>query len=408
MPTPSDQNSRRSGSARPLDGIRVLDVSTVIAAPLTAMILADFGADVIKIEHPTGGDPARSHGYKREGVSLWSLMLSRNKRSVTLYLGAEEDRSLFRELARSADVVIENFRPGTMERWGLGYEALKADNPGLIVAHISGFGRTGPLKDEPGFGTLAETLSGFAFRNGYPDGPPTLPPFGLADGVAGITAALAVLTALYERERSAQGQEIDLGIIEPLLTLLEPQLTTQDQIGKTLQRTGNHAEMNAPRGLYRTRDGEWVAISASTVRTASRLLHLVGSPELTEQPWFAGANGRQAHSEEIDTVLVPWFAEHDRTDAIERCREAGVPVAPVNSAADILEDPQYEALGSVATVEHPILGPVRMPNVLFRLSRTPGRIDWPGPELGQDTEEVLTELGVAAERIQTLLGRRTP
>ena len=401
-----DTQAPAATGLRPLDGIRVLDISTVIAAPLAAMILGDYGAEVIKVEHPTGGDPARTHGYDRDGTPLWWLMLGRNKKSVTLYLGSAEGQEIFRTLAASADVVIENFRPGTLERWGLGYDTLSKDNPGLVLAHISGFGRTGPLVDEPGFGTMGETMSGFTFRNGDPDSPPHLPPFGLADGVTGISTALAVLTALYERRDSGRGQEIDLAIIEPLLTILEPQLITQDQLGRTLERTGNQAEMNAPRGLYRTRDGAWIAVSASTARTAGRVVHLVGAPGLADADWFASASGRRAHATEIDDAINPWFAARDATEAVAACRAAGVPVAPVFSAADILADPQFAAIGTVGTYDHARLGPVRMPDVLFRLSRTPGRVDSLGPDLGEHTDEVLASAGLTPERVAELRARR--
>lgn len=390
----------------PLAGVRVLDISTVIAAPLAAMILGDLGAEVIKIEHPLHGDPARHHGPDRDGVPLWWLMLGRNKKSVTLYLGSEEGQEIFRTLAATADVVVENFRPGTMERWGLGYDELAAGNPGLVVAHVSGFGRTGPQRDEPGFGTMGETMSGFAFRNGDPDAEPHLPPFGLADGVTGIATALGILTALYERSSSGRGQEVDLSIIEPLLTLLEPQLITQDQLGRTLQRTGNQAEMNAPRGMYRTKDDAWVALSASTASTASKVVTLMGAPELAEQPWFAHANGRRAHTDEIDAAIVPWFAARTAADAVDACRAAGVPVAPVHSAADILTDPQYEAIGAIGAFDHPQLGPVRMPEVMFRLSRTPGAVRWLGTALGHDTDALLGELGIAPATIAELRAKK--
>lgn len=388
--------------ARPLQGIRVLDLSTVIAAPLTGMILGDYGADVIKLEHPKHGDPARSHGDSRRGTPLWWLMLARNKKSVTLYLGDPDGQRIFRRLAASADVILENFRPGIMESWGLGYEDLARDNPRLVMAHISGFGRTGPLSTEPGFGTIGEVMSGFAFRNGDPTGPPLLPPFGLADGVTGICGALAIVTALHERTRSGRGQEVDLTIIEPLLTLLEPQLLTQDQAGRTLTRTGNQAEMNAPRGLYLAADNQWVAISASTVSTASRLMTLLGAEALTAQPWFASASGRRAHCDEIDGAINDWVSIRDAADIVDALRAAGVPVARVLSAADILGDPQYGAIGSLATVPDPRLGDVRMPNVLFRMSETPGGIDWLGPNLGEHTDEVLREYGIDEQERERL------
>jgi formyl-CoA transferase len=391
--------------ARPLEGVRVLDASTVIAAPLAGMILADYGAEVIKIEHPVGGDPARTHGYDHDGVPLWWLMLGRNKKSVTLYLGSPEGQEIFRSLAADADVVIENFRPGTLERWGLGYDELSRDNPGLIMARVSGFGRTGPLVEEPGFGTMGETMSGFTFRNGDPEHPPHLPPFGLGDGVTGITCALAVVTALYERARSGRGQEIDLAIIEPLLTVLEPQLITSDQLGHTLARTGNTAEMNAPRGLYQARDGAWVALSASTTSTAARAMRLVGAPELAEAGWFDSARGRRAHVEQIDAAISAWFAGRDAAEAVTTCRAAGVPVAPVYCAPDILADEQYEAIGTIGRYPHGRLGEVRMPAPMFRLSATPGRVDWLGPELGEHTDEVLGAAGVDSRRLAELRRR---
>ena len=404
MPKEHDSNPQAAGR-RPLEGVRVLDVSTVIAAPLAAMLLADFGAEVIKVEHPINGDPARTHGYDRDGTPLWWLMLGRNKKAVTLYLGSPEGQEIFRNLAASADVIIENFRPGTMEKWGLGYDELSRNNPGLVMAHVSGFGRTGPMANEPGFGTIGETMSGFAFRNGDPESPPLLPPFGLADGVTGISAAFAVVTALYESRASGEGQELDLSIIEPLLTLLEPQLITQDQLGHTLKRTGNQAEMNAPRGMYETMHGEWVAVSASTVSTASRLMKLVGVEDMAKEEWFSAANGRRAHAAEIDAALKPWFSAHTADDAVKLCREAGVPIAPVYSAADILEDPQYAALDSIASIHDDRLGDVRMPNVLFRMSKTPGHVDWLGPELGQHNEEIFATLGLSSDDLEGLRSR---
>jgi formyl-CoA transferase len=385
--------------------VRVLDLSTVIAAPLAAMILGDYGAEVTKIEHPHGGDPARTHGYDKDGTPLWWLMLGRNKRSVTLYLGDPEGQQILRDLAVTADVV-ENFRPGVMEAWGLGYADLSRENPGLIMAHISGFGRSGPLASEPGFGTIGEVMSGFAFRNGDADGPPMLPPFGLGDGVAGISLALGVVTALYERNRSGLGQEIDLAIIESLLMILEPQLSTQNQLGHTLARTGNQAEMNAPRGLYLAGDGEWVAISASTASTAERLMELVGDDDLHAQPWFSSAQGRRAHVSEIDAAIDPWVSKRSAAEVVAELRAAKVPVAPVFSAQDILDDPQFAAIGSVGTFPDARLGQVRMPNMLFRMSATPGHVDWLGPELGAHTDEVLAKAGVSDERRAALRTRR--
>ena len=266
-------------TVRALEGIRVLDISTLFAGPLAATFLADFGADVLKIEHPRG-DPARSHGHSKDGIGLWWKMLARNKKAITLYLGSPAGQEIFRELVKDADVVIENFRPGTLERWGLGYEQLSAINPRLVLARVTGFGQVGPYARRPGFGTLAEAMSGFAHMTGQPDGPPTLPPFGLADGIAALATAYAVLVALRARDAIGHGQVIDLAIIEPILTVLGAQPTVYDQLGVIQQRTGNRSSNNAPRNTYRTADDKWLAVSTSAQSVAERVLRLVGRPEL--------------------------------------------------------------------------------------------------------------------------------
>lgn len=373
----------------PLEGLRVLDASSVVCGPLAAMLLADFGAEVINIEHPKGGDPIRQHGDMKDGVPLWWSMLGRNKKSITLYLGDPEGQALFKEMALNADVVLENFRPGTLARWGLDYSTLSADNPGLVLAHISGFGQTGPRSGEPAFGTLAEAMSGFAHRTGAADGPPTLPPFGLADCVTGIATAYAVMVALHDRARTGLGQEIDMAISETLLTVLEPQLAIFDQLGKDMFRTGSRAVTNAPRGIYATSDGRWIAISASTQVTAARLLEMTGRPDLAAAEWLSSAHGRVDHADEIDEALVPWFLSRTADDALALCRAAQAPAALVYSPADILADEQFNARGTIASVPHKKLGLLRMPNVLFKLSRTPGRIREPGSELGEDNDEIL-------------------
>jgi formyl-CoA transferase len=387
---------------RPLAGVKIIDATTMIAAPMGTMILADFGADVIKIEHPELADPLRTHGYEREGASLWWKVASRGKRCITLNLSTSEGQGLFRRLAAEADVVVENFRPGVMNRWGLGYETLSANHPELIMAHVSGFGSVGPKSAEPGFGTLAEAMSGFVNRNGEPDQPPMLAPFGIADGVTGITAALAVMTALFERSRSGRGQELDLAIIEPLLTVLEPQVITQDQMGITLSRTGNRAEFNAPRGMYHTADDRWVAVSASTISTATTVVRLAGGEHLADEPWFTSAVERRHHADDIDKYLVPWFERHAAAEAVRLCQEGGVPASLIYTPADILADPQYAAIGSIVTVPDERLGPVRLPGPLFRMSRTPGHIEWLGPDHGEHNEEVFGALGLTEADVSRL------
>ncbi|MEV0248639.1 CoA transferase [Nocardia sp. NPDC050712] len=385
----------------PLSGIRVLDVATLFAGPLAATLLADYGAEVVKIEHPRG-DPVRSHGAQRDGVGLWWKMLGRGKKSITLYLGAPDGQEIFRRMVAEADVVIENFRPGTLERWGLGYPALRAINPGVVLARVTGFGQVGPYARRPGFGTLAEAMSGFAAVTGDPDGPPTLPPFGLADGIAGLATAFAIMTALRARADSGHGQQIDLAIIEPILTLLGPQLIAYDQLGTLQPRMGNRSSNNAPRNIYRTGDGGWVAVSTSAQSVAERVLRLVGRADLIERPWFGSGAERAEHADELDAAVGSWIAERGTAEVLRAFEQAEAAIAPVYTAADVLADPQYRALGTIAELPDDELGPIRMQNVLFRLSETPGRIRWTGPPLGAHTAEVLGGYGVDADRLTAL------
>jgi crotonobetainyl-CoA:carnitine CoA-transferase CaiB-like acyl-CoA transferase len=385
-----------------LDGLRVLDASTLFAGPLAATILGDFGAEVIKVEHPARRDPARDHGYSKDGVGLWWKLLGRNKRTVTCHLGSEPGQDLFARLAGTADVIVENFRPGTLERWNLGYDRLSAENPGLVLLRVTGFGQFGPIAHRPGFGTLAESMSGFAHITGLPDGPPTLPPFGLADGVAALASAIAALIALRARDRDGRGQVVDVAIIEPLMTILGAQPTVFDQLGIVQQRTGNRSVNNAPRNTYRTRDGRWLAVSTSAQSIAERVMRLVGRPELVDEPWFASGGGRAEHADELDEAVGAWIAERDRDEVVAAFEEAQAAVAPIYDVSDILEDPQYRALDSITTVDDPDLGPLKMQNVLFRLSETPGEIRWTGTAPGAHNEEVYGELGVDAGELAAL------
>jgi len=386
----------------PLAGIRVVEAATLFAAPLASMLLADFGAEVVKIEHPTQPDPARGHGASKDGIGLWSKTLSRNKRLITLSLSTPGGSDAFLRLVERSDVVIENFRPGTLERWGVGPDDLFAVNPKVVIARITGFGQTGPYASRPGFGTLAEAMSGFAALNGEPDGPPLLPPLALADGVTAFAAAFAVLAALRARETTGRGQVVDLSLIEPLMLLLGPQLAQVDLLGELEQRTGNRSSHNAPRNVYRTADDRWVAVSASATSIAERVLRLVGRPELAEQPWFATGAGRVAHVEEIDAAVASWIAERSRAEVIAAFEEAQAAIAPVYDARDVIADPQLQALGAIAEVPDADLGRVLMSNVVARFSETPGAIRWAGRAHGADTAEVLAEIGIGAAELARL------
>lgn len=385
-----------------LDGLRVLDLATLFAGPMAATLLGDFGAEVIKVEHPARPDPSRGHGPAKDGVGLWWKVLGRNKRTITLDLSRPGGRATLLRLAATADVVIENFRPGTLEKWDLGWAELSAANPRLVLARVTAFGQFGPYAHRPGFGTLAEAMSGFAALTGEPEAPPVLPPFGLADSVAGLATAYAVLTALAARERTGAGQVVDMAIIEPILSVLGPHATWYDQLGYVQERTGNRSANNAPRNTYRTADGTWVAVSTSAQSVAERVMRLVGRPELIEEPWFATGAERAAHAEVLDEAVGSWIAARTRTEVLAAFEKAEAAVAPVQDVRDVFEDPQYQALDTVTTVPDPELGPLRLQNVLFRLSATPGAIRWAGRPHGADTDAVLAELGLAPSEIAAL------
>ncbi len=386
-----------------LQGVTVIDCSTLFAGPLAAMVLGDFGAEVIKVEHPKRPDPSRGHGRTVDGIGLWWKMLGRNKYPVTINLSAREGAELLLGLAATADVLIENFRPGTLERWGIGPEQLHAVNPGLVIARVTGFGQFGPYSSRPGFGTLAESMSGLAAITGEPDGPPTLPPFGLADGVTALCCVNAVLMALRSRETTGTGQVVDLAIIEPLLTLLGSQPVVYGLLEEKQPRTGNRSVNNAPRNTYRTRDEKWVAVSTSSQSIAERVLALVGHPEVIGEEWFATGAGRAAHADLLDGYVSAWTAARTAAEVIEAFEKAQAAAALIYDIEDVFADPQYQALDTITTVPDADFGTLRMQNVLFRLSQTPGKIRFTGRAHGADTDTVLRErLALSPERITEL------
>jgi crotonobetainyl-CoA:carnitine CoA-transferase CaiB-like acyl-CoA transferase len=380
-------------AAPPLEGLRVIDCATLFAGPLCASMLGDFGADVIKIEHPSG-DPLRRMGYEKDGHGLWWKVVSRNKRTISLNLKEPEGKQIFLALIADADVLVENFRTGTLESWGLGWEDLKAINPRLVMVRVTGFGQTGPYARRAGFGTLAEAMSGFAHVTGETDGPPTLPPFGLADGVAAYYGAFAAMFALYERDAkgSGLGQYIDLAIYEPLFSLLGAQSTVFDQLGIIQNRTGNRSVNNAPRNAYRTKEGRWVALSAAAPSIVKRVLTLTGGADWAADPRFQTTEGRLNAVDEIDEVIGGWIGARDLETVIAAFEEAQAAIAPIYDVEQAMNDPQFIARETVIQIEDPDLGPMRMQNVFPRMSRTPGRIRWPGPRHDQHRAEILAEL----------------
>jgi len=391
----------------PLAGLRVLDLATIYAGPLAAQLLGDFGAEVIKVEHPARTDGLRGHGRQKDGIGLWWKILARNKRTLGLYLGDPDGAEILLRLVETADVVIESFRPGTLERWGLGYDTMALRNPGVVLVRVSGFGQTGPYADRPGFGTLIEAMSGFAAMTGEPDGPPVLPPFGLADGVAGIAGALAAMLALYHRDaRGGPGQVIDLSVFEPLVTVLGPQPSVYDQLGEVPARTGNRSGNNSPRNTYLTADGRWVAVSSSATSIAERIMRLVGRADLIEQPWFATGLGRAGHADLLDGVVGGWIARHTRAEVLAAFEQADAAAAPVYDVADLVADPHVREREILTRVPDPDFGAILMQNLIARLSVSPGLIRFTGRPPGADTDQILTgELGLDESEIADLRAR---
>jgi formyl-CoA transferase len=391
-------------AAGPLAGLRVVDCATLFAGPLIATLMADYGADVIKIEHPRG-DGLRSMGWNKDGVSLWWALVARNKRCTTLKLSDERGQELFRRLIADADVLVENFRPGTLERWNLGPDQLHEINEGLVVVRTTGFGQTGPYSKRPGFGTLAEAISGYAHSNGWPDKPPALPPFALGDSVAALTGCFAAMFALWWREGAGQGrgQVVDLSIYEPLFWTLGPQAAVYSKLGTTQERNGNRAPFTAPRNVYETSDGRWLALSGSAQSIAERVMRIVGRPDLIDQPWFADHVGRLEHVDELDAVIGGWIGQRSEEEVMAAFNDGEAAIAPIFSIADIMKDPHYAARNTITTVPHPVLGTIEMQNVIPSLDVTPGTVRFAGADLGEHDREIFCgELGLSEPELMEL------
>ncbi len=401
----ADQNEdARAGL--PLSGVRVLDIATMGAGPLAATFLADFGADVIKVEHPENGDHIRAFGMKKDGISLYWKTISRNKRAVTLNLKHADGQDLLKDLVKSADVVVENFRPGTLEKWNVGYEDLAKVNPSLVMLRTTGFGQTGPYSSLPGFGTLAEAMSGFASITGTPDTPPLLPQLALADGVCGAFGAYGVMVALHARDRDPEkrGQVVDASICEAMSRLLESVYLEYDQLGVVRQRHGNRLPDAAPRGAYESKEkGKYVALSGSAQPVAMRLLEVIGGPDLAVDPRFATNVDRIANIEALDTLIAAWMKQHPRDEAVEILRRHQVAAGPVYDVGDLFADPHYKARNALVSIPDPDLGDLTVHNVVPRLSRTDGKVLFTGRDKGADNGDVYgREMGLDASRLDAL------
>jgi crotonobetainyl-CoA:carnitine CoA-transferase CaiB-like acyl-CoA transferase len=378
-----------------LDGLVVLDLATYIAAPMCATILGEFGAEVVKVEQPGVGDDLRRLGRQADGVSLWWLSDARNKKSITCNLREPEGQALVRRLCRGADVVTENFRPGTLERWGLGYEALRAENPGLVMVRISAFGQTGPHRERPGFGRIAAAVGGISYLSGYPDRPPVTPGTPtVPDYLAGLMGALGALIALRARESTGEGQVVDLGLYEPIVRILDDAIPVFGALGYVRERIGSAAESAAPHNHYRSRDGRWVAVACTNDRMFARLARALGTPDLVAQ--FPGVRERLARRAEHDGLVQSWVGARDAVEALAVLDAAEVPCSLVNSVSDLFDDPQVKARENIVAVPVPGIGTVQMPGVVPRLTGTPGEIRHAGRCVpGADNEEIyLGRLGL--------------
>lgn len=369
-----------------LEGVRVIDMATVLAAPAAARYLADFGADVVKVEAPDG-DGVRSLGWRdpRDGETYMWKVFNRNKRAIVLDLKTSEDLAAMRRLVATADVLVENNRPGTLERLGLAPDDLLSDNPGLVVLRLTGFGQDGPYAPRPGFATLAEAMSGFAAINGEPDGRPLLPPIALTDEIAGLVGAFAVLVALRHRDHTGEGQVVDVSLLESMLQCMGALPSVWAHLGELQPRLGSGIPYSVPRGTYRCADGEWVAVSTSTESVAARVMRLLG---LDDDPRFDSFAGRMEHREELDMLVAQWIGSRPSPEVLAAFEAAEAAIAPVYTMADLVEDPHVRARRTLVEVDG-----VRMPGPVARLSRTPGRVEHAGRPLGADTDAVLDELG---------------
>lgn len=388
-----------------LQDIKVLDLSNLIAGPGISTILADFGADVIKVEHPKKGDYIRNWGHKKNGIPLAWKSHGRGKRLLSVNLNTPGGQQIIRRIAAGVDILIESYRPGKMEEWGLDHETLAANNPGLILIRITGWGQTGPYKDRPGFGTLAEAFSGFAHITGQADGPPTLPSFALGDGITSLVGVNAVMMALYHRDvHGKTGQVIDLSIFESLFSILGPQAIEYDQLGKIQNRFGNRSPRGVPRNAYKTSDDRWVAISASASDMAFRLFKAIGRGDMVDDPRYATPQQRLTNGDEVDAIVTEWIENHSLAFVMARFTAFEVPIAPVYDIAQIMKDPHYQARETIIQLDDEDLGPMKMANIPAKFSKTPGKIRHTGrTAIGHDTIDILKSLGLCDSEIKELL-----
>jgi formyl-CoA transferase len=388
-------------SAGPLAGLKVVEMGTLIAGPYCARLLAEFGAEVIKIETPGDGDPLRKWRQLHEGNSLWWYAQARNKKSVTVNLKAPEGQQIVRDLAAKADIVVENFRPGTMEKWGLGYDTLSAANPGLVMVRLSGFGQTGPYKDRPGFGAIGESMGGMRYITGYPDRAPVRVGISIGDSLAAMFGVIGALSAIFHRATSGRGQVVDVALYEAVFAMMESMLPEYGMGGNIRERTGAALPGIVPSNTYQCRDGKYVVIGANADSIFKRMMKAIGRPDLADDPELADNAGRVKRTEDLDRAIGQWTATVDLAEALAVLEEAEVPSGRIYSIADIAADLHFQARGMI---ERHKLGErdLLLPGIVPKLSETPGGTRWIGPKLGEHTDEVLSGLGYDEARIARL------
>ncbi|GHA87673.1 CaiB/BaiF CoA transferase family protein [Modicisalibacter luteus] len=386
----------------PLDNLKVLELGQLIAGPFATKLLGEFGADVIKVEPPGAGDPLRKWRMIEEGTSLWWHVQTRNKRSVALDLRSSEGQELVRRLVQEADVLVENFRPGTLEGWGLGWDVLSELNPRLIMVRISGYGQTGPYRDKPGFGVIGEAMGGLRYLTGQPGQPSVRVGVSIGDSLSALYAVIGTLLALQERHRSGQGQVIDVALYESVFAMMESLIPEYDASGQIREPSGSSLPGITPSNAYLCRDDDYVLIAGNGDSIFKRLMEVIGRQDLATDARFAHNDGRSQHTELIDGAIADWTRQHSREEILARLDEARVPAGYPYTAADIVNDPHYLAREMIQTITTPGGRSLKVPGVLPKLSATPGRLGQGGPDLGQHTEQVLDELGIDEETRQKL------
>ena len=389
---------------KPLKGLRVLEIGQLIAGPFCGSMLAGFGAEVVKLEKPGEGDPLRKWRMLHEGTSLWWRSMSRNKKSVTVNLRSNEGQEIARRLASKSDILIENFKPGTLEKWGLGYDELSDINPGIIMVRVSGYGQTGPYAHRPGYANVAEGFGGIRYTSGYPDRPPVRTGISLGDTLAGLHAAFGALTAVYHRDvNGGKGQVVDVSLFESVFNMMESSLAEFDMFGHVRERNGAKLEGIVPTSTYPTLDGRFIIIGGNGDAIFKRLMNLCGRPDLANDPALSDNEGRVAYEDKIDTAIIEWTSSHDFAFLSEALEAESIPAGPVLSIAEIAKDPHYKARGLFEETRLPSGDSVKIPAVIPKLSKTRGGTDWAGPELGQHNNEILKgRLGLSDSDLEEL------